>query len=168
MAQLFLSAAVFPFVNSTGQVYPGGSLTFYASGTSTLQDTYSDATLSTANANPITLGMLKQVAEHLDRPTETSYWRDAHKAAEYYDPALDFERDYLPAYRLGWEARSRFARTPFEQIRGALEERWPRAKEQSRLSWAVAAQAAHDSWQHLGETLEAASEHEVPVTSGRG
>src|SRR5262245_19009456 len=46
---------VFQFANSAGQPYASGSLTFAASGTSTLRDTYSDAALSVANSNPLTL-----------------------------------------------------------------------------------------------------------------
>jgi len=48
---------VFQFVNSAGQPYAGGSLTFYASGTSTPLDTYNDPDLdiSHVNPNPVTL-----------------------------------------------------------------------------------------------------------------
>lgn len=43
------------FFDSTPNVYSGGTLTFYASGTSTLQSIYSDETLSTPLTNPVTL-----------------------------------------------------------------------------------------------------------------
>lgn len=45
----------FQFANSAGQPYAGGSLTFFQSGTSTPLGTFSDESLSTLNANPITL-----------------------------------------------------------------------------------------------------------------
>jgi hypothetical protein len=50
-----LRPPVFQFVNSAGQPYAGGSLTFAESGTSTPLATYSDANLSIANANPVLL-----------------------------------------------------------------------------------------------------------------
>lgn len=43
------------FFNSTPAVYSGGKLNFYASGTSTRLDTYSNAALSTPNTNPVVL-----------------------------------------------------------------------------------------------------------------
>lgn len=46
---------VFQFENSAGVPYAGGTLTFYAANSSTPQDTYSDAALTTPNANPLTL-----------------------------------------------------------------------------------------------------------------
>jgi hypothetical protein len=88
----------------------------------------------------------KRVAAHLDPPRELSYWSAAYQSAEYFDPALDFERDYLPAYRLGWEARSRWAERPFGEIHGELEARWWQVKERSRLRWETAVQAVQDAW----------------------
>lgn len=43
------------FADSTGLPYAGGSLTFYASGTTTLLNTYSDKALTIANTNPVVL-----------------------------------------------------------------------------------------------------------------
>ena len=48
------------FLDSTPAVRAGARLFFYAAGTSTKLDTYSDATLLTANANPLTLNSLGQ------------------------------------------------------------------------------------------------------------
>jgi hypothetical protein len=43
------------FFDSTPNVYSGGTLSFYASGTSTLQDIYTDEDLATPASNPLTL-----------------------------------------------------------------------------------------------------------------
>lgn len=45
----------FQFVNSAGVPYAGGSLTFYLTNTSTLEDTFTTEALSVANSNPVTL-----------------------------------------------------------------------------------------------------------------
>jgi hypothetical protein len=54
LAALF-PVPVFQFADSSGRPYAGGSLTFSATGTSTPRDTYSDASLSTPNTNPVVL-----------------------------------------------------------------------------------------------------------------
>ena len=54
MGQRFLNP--YPqFLDSTPAVYSGGLLYFYASGTSSLLDTYSNEALSVANTNPVVL-----------------------------------------------------------------------------------------------------------------
>lgn len=50
---LLLPPGYHPLIN--GAVVPNGKLAFFRSGTTTPQDTYSDSTLSTPNANPIEL-----------------------------------------------------------------------------------------------------------------
>jgi hypothetical protein len=42
-------------VDSGGLPYAGGALTFYASGTTTLLNTYQDKALTIANSNPVVL-----------------------------------------------------------------------------------------------------------------
>jgi hypothetical protein len=96
----------------------------------------------------------RQIGSQLEPPTEVSYWSRAYRDAEYFDPELEFERDYLPAYRLGWEARSRWAEWSFDEIRDDLEARWPKVKEASRLPWETARLAAHDAWQRSEQTGE--------------
>lgn len=50
------------FLDSTPEAYSGGSLTFYASGTSTLQSIYSDEDLTTPLTNPVTLNAAGRAA----------------------------------------------------------------------------------------------------------
>lgn len=52
---LRLIPPVFQFANSAGQPYAGGSLTFYRSGASQLENTYTTEALSVASSNPVTL-----------------------------------------------------------------------------------------------------------------
>jgi len=55
MATSNLSNPVFSAVDSSGAPLSGGKLYAYAAGTSTAQDTYTDSTGATANANPVIL-----------------------------------------------------------------------------------------------------------------
>lgn len=50
---LLLPPGYHPLIN--GAVVPSGKLAFYRTGTTTAQDTYTDSTLSTPNANPVQL-----------------------------------------------------------------------------------------------------------------
>jgi hypothetical protein len=50
------------FFDSTPNVYSSGTLTFYASGTSTLQNVYTDESLSTPASNPLTLNSAGRAA----------------------------------------------------------------------------------------------------------
>lgn len=58
------------FFDSNPEVYAGGNLYFYASGTSTPLDSYSDAALTTPNANPVPLNSA-------GRPATDIYLSDA-------------------------------------------------------------------------------------------
>lgn len=49
-------------LDDDGSPVPSGKLTFSRTGTSTAQDTYSDSTLSTANANPVVLDSAGRVS----------------------------------------------------------------------------------------------------------
>jgi hypothetical protein len=63
----------FQFVNSAGQPYGGGSLTFYLTGTSTLEDTYTTSGLSVANSNPLTLNSAGWPATDIYLSPDTKY-----------------------------------------------------------------------------------------------
>lgn len=52
---VLLQSPKFQFVNSAGAPYAGGSLTFYLTGTTTPENTYTTEALSIANSNPVTL-----------------------------------------------------------------------------------------------------------------
>jgi hypothetical protein len=58
------------FFNSTPTVYANGKLNYYAAGTSTRLDTYSDSALSSANVNPVVLNSA-------GRPDVSIYMQDA-------------------------------------------------------------------------------------------
>jgi hypothetical protein len=57
----------------------------------------------------------KAVAEHFDPTVEDTYWRDNFQSQGYYQKGMTYE-DYEPAYRLGYESRSRYASANFDEI----------------------------------------------------
>lgn len=92
----------------------------------------------------------KGVAEAIDPTAEEAYWRDNHQNRDYYNSEYTFEDDYLPAYKYGWESRSRHANVnEFDEVEGPLENEWRTARVKSRLEWDQARPAVRDAWTRI-------------------
>ncbi|MEO8925391.1 MAG: hypothetical protein ABI330_21665 [Caldimonas sp.] len=91
----------------------------------------------------------KAVAEHYDPTIEDRYWRDNHTREPYYDKTYSYD-DYSPAYRLGGEARGRYAGKSFEDAETSLATDWNRAKGKSRMTWDHARNATRAAWNRVG------------------
>ncbi len=97
----------------------------------------------------------KGAAEVIDPTVEEAYWRTTYKTVPYFVKAGDYDfNDYGPAYRYGWEARSRHAGRRFDEVEGDLERAWGGAKATSRLGWSDAKSAVHAAWQRVSDTAE--------------
>ncbi len=94
------------------------------------------------------------VAEQVNPTVEDVYWRENYKQRDYVEPSRPYE-DYQPAYRYGWESRTRHAgRTWDDKLERDLEKGWEGARGTSGLSWQEARPATHDAWHRL-DTPEA-------------
>jgi hypothetical protein len=63
---------------------------------------------------------------------EERYWRENYKREPYFERGYTFE-DYLPAYRLGWEARIYYQEArSFDEIERELERDYRRTRGSSR------------------------------------
>lgn len=90
---------------------------------------------------------------------EEAYWREHYQATPYYREHTDqladqlsdlsYDRDYGPAYRLGYESRSQHISEKFEDIEQDLQNKWESIKGESRLKWAQAKQAVKDAWDRV-------------------
>lgn len=58
------------------------------------------------------------------------------------------EHDYEPAYRFGWEARSRYADRQWEDVQGELQREWEAQRDSSKLTWDQAREVCQDAWNH--------------------
>lgn len=85
--------------------------------------------------------------EELDPTAEEAYWRDNYSSRPYYSEDLSYEQ-ISPAYRYGWEARSRYSDAKFEDVESTLEQGWEETKHDVRLGWEQARDAAQDAWNH--------------------
>lgn len=91
----------------------------------------------------------KAVAEHFDPTVEERYWRENHGRQPYHREGMEFD-DYAPAYRLGWEGRSRYANERFEDAESRLESDYNGMRGNSRLDWNDARHATRAAWDRTG------------------
>jgi hypothetical protein len=95
----------------------------------------------------------KAVAEAIDPTAEEAYWRDAYQDRDYYDPEMDYERDYAPAYRTAIEKYNAEPGARWEHSQEALEESWNN-QSSSRLDWERAQRAMRDVYERDRTTGE--------------
>lgn len=89
-------------------------------------------------------------AEAINPTQEDAYWRAQHANAAYYRDGYDFEKDYRPAYAVGYANRHRYpADARFEDHEADLERSWNEVKGESRLAWEDAKQASRDAWNRI-------------------
>jgi hypothetical protein len=74
-----------------------------------------------------------------------------------YGHGRHFFEDYLPALRLGFEARRRFSAYPFDEIAPHLEAEWYATQTSTALTWQQVRPAAHDAWRRRDELERAVS-----------
>lgn len=87
------------------------------------------------------------VGEQIDPTAEDNYWRENYSSRPYYTEELTYD-DISPAYRYGWEARSRYADSKFEDVESTLEQGWKETEHDVRLGWEQARNATQDAWNH--------------------
>ena len=95
----------------------------------------------------------KGVAEAVNPTTEDAYWRENYKTRPYATGDFTYEEDYRPAYRYGWESRSRYEGRKFEDVESDLGRDWDRTKDRSRLSWDRAKEATRDAWHRVERAI---------------
>lgn len=93
----------------------------------------------------------KGVAEAVNPTAEEAYWRNSYKTRPYYDANLDYDH-YGPAYRYGWESRSRFRDRRFEDVEPELEKNWSSSRGRSSLDWTRARHATRDAWERVDQS----------------
>jgi hypothetical protein len=90
----------------------------------------------------------KGLVEGLDPMAEESHWRSNYRSRPYVGPNEPFEL-YLPAYRFGWEQRSRVSSQVagrFDDVERDLSAAWDSVKHTTSLTWEKARDAIRDAW----------------------
>lgn len=73
-----------------------------------------------------------------------SFWRQRFATRAYVDPERGYEH-YRPAYRYGWESRSRHEDREFNEVESRLREEWD--AERTGLNWEEARPAVRDAYE---------------------
>jgi len=103
-------------------------------------------TLAGAAAGAVVGGLMgKAAAEAIDPTVEEAYWKENYVREPYYQKGVGYD-NYAPAYRTGYEGRSKYAGRKFEDVERDLEQNYAQAKGDSSLRWDQARPAAHAAW----------------------
>jgi hypothetical protein len=85
------------------------------------------------------------IAASTNPDVEEEYWRQNYKTRPYVS-STDVYDDYAPAYRYGWESRTRMTGRNYDQAERDLEAGWNNFRGGSKLGWEKAKSAAKDAW----------------------
>src|SRR5262249_44667347 len=66
----------------------------------------------------------KGIAESIAPTAEDAYWRENYANRSYCDQSHSYDNDYAPAYRYGWESRSRYHDRTWDQAESDLQKSW--------------------------------------------
>jgi len=94
----------------------------------------------------------KGVAEGVNPTTEGEYWKSNYKTRPYVESGHEFET-YEPAYRYGWEARSKHEGKNFDEVESHLAKDWEQVRGKSSLKWDQAKHATRDAWDRIGTSM---------------
>ena len=90
----------------------------------------------------------KGVAEAVNPTAEDSYWRENYSSRPYVAKGTSYD-SMQPAYRYGWESRSKNSGKSWSDAEGDLRSGWDRARGASSMAWEDAKHATRDAWNRL-------------------
>ncbi len=122
--------------------------------------------------------MGKGIAEQIDPTLEEEYWRGSYRDRPYAEADYDYDKDYSPAYRTGYDGYSSYAseNATFETAEPRLREDYEKNRGSSRLDWEKAKPATQDAWNRADVTVRGTRENDEywrsnyqsrPYASGR-
>jgi hypothetical protein len=97
------------------------------------------------------------IGSAIDAKEHEAYWREHYVARPY---SKDYDYAMLePAYRHGWEARSRHdAKTGWDDVEPDLSRDWDSNRGPTGLEWKDARHASRDAWDHAERRASATRE----------
>lgn len=102
-------------------------------------------------------GLIGKGAGEIIFPTaEVEHFRTSHRRQPEFDPTLDYERDYAPAYRAGWVTQRRQPSASFEEAETEALGEWQATKGESRLEDEKARAALRAGWKRGSDTTPSA------------
>lgn len=101
----------------------------------------------------------KGAAEAVNPTVEEAYWRDNYTREPYYQDGLTFD-EYAPAYRLGFNGRSRYSGA-WDDVEPRFASDWRTVNAGSTLAWPQAQHATRAAWNRVGQTTSATQNQEA-------
>ena len=101
----------------------------------------------------------KAAGEAVDPTIEDAFWSRQYQQEPYYEDGLSYA-DYAPAYRTGYEARTRFADRDFAEVESDLQRTYEGTKGASRLSWPKARLATRAAWDRVERAIPGDSDRD--------
>ena len=93
------------------------------------------------------------IAEMADPAAEDSYWRETHRGEPYYVEGREYDRDYAPAYRAGYEGRVKYDGRTFDEVEDDLASDYERFRA-GDLTWDEARPASRAAWNRVDERVQ--------------
>ena len=109
-----------------------------------------------ADVAPRLRALEKGAAEAINPTAEDAFWRENYRSRPYVPQGSAYD-EFAPAYRYGWESRSRYSGRRFEEVESDLGRNWDRARGDSSLTWDRAKLATRDSWHRVSDAVERAT-----------
>lgn len=94
----------------------------------------------------------KAAAESVNPTAEDAYWRENFKNETYVNPDHSYD-EYAPAYRTGYENRTKYAGRTFDEAETDLRSDYERNRANSRLEWDEAKNATRAAWHRVERAL---------------
>lgn len=89
----------------------------------------------------------KGISESVNPTEEDAFWRD-HYSTRPYASGRTYDQ-LQPAYRHGWEARTRYEDRSWNDVEGDLERDWTQRHGATGLAWNDAKNATRDAWNRV-------------------
>jgi hypothetical protein len=93
----------------------------------------------------------KGVAEKMDPTVEDAYWKANYSKQKYVKGDADYSA-YQPAYRTGYEGRSRYPGKTYEEVEADLKGDYEKSTGNATLGWDQARHATRDAWDRVGKS----------------
>lgn len=94
----------------------------------------------------------KGVAEKIDPTVEDAYWQGNYSKQKYVEPNTDYAV-YQPAYRIGYEGRSRYPGKRYDEVEPDLRRDYESYSGKPTLAWDKARLAARDAWNRVEKAV---------------
>jgi hypothetical protein len=106
----------------------------------------------------------KGISESVNPTEEDAFWRD-HYSTRPYASGRTYDQ-LQPAYRHGWEARTRYEDRSWNDVETDLERDWTQRHGSTGLAWNDAKNATRDAWDRITDRFSDNLRSDVGNTTG--